>query len=190
MARNGITSRRSFHQIWIASKYLLWNEHLDHNYTSHITQIRGWKLLLMPQHNIPLKGAINSKPCRVENSGGNSSSWWRHQMEKISALLAFCAGNSPVTGEFPPQRPVTRSFDIFFEIRMNKQLSKQSRRWWFETSSRSLWRHCDVSTTYLIEFNWIPNVVSVSAIAQKISSDQQLRLTHLTYKRKEMNYHM
>ena len=40
--------------------------------------------------------------------------WWRHQMETFPALLAICAGNSPVTGEFPTQRPVTRSFDGFF----------------------------------------------------------------------------
>ena len=38
--------------------------------------------------------------------------WWRHQMETVSASLAICAGNSPVNGEFPPQRPVTRSFDV------------------------------------------------------------------------------
>ena len=44
----------------------------------------------------------------------NLLAWWRHQMEPISALLALCAGNSPVTGEFPAQRPVTRSFDVFF----------------------------------------------------------------------------
>ena len=47
-------------------------------------------------------------------------SWWRHQMEKFSALLVLCAGNSPVTGEFPSQRPVTRSFDVFFDLRLNK----------------------------------------------------------------------
>ena len=41
-------------------------------------------------------------------------SWWRYQMEAISALLALCAGNSPVTGEFPTLKPVTRSFDVFF----------------------------------------------------------------------------
>ena len=41
-------------------------------------------------------------------------SWWRHQMETHSALLALCAGNSPVTGEFPAQRPVTRNFDGSF----------------------------------------------------------------------------
>ena len=38
-------------------------------------------------------------------------------METFSALLAICAGNSPVAGEFPAQRPVTRSFDIFFDLR-------------------------------------------------------------------------
>ena len=62
-------------------------------------------------------------------------------METFSALLALCAGNSSVTSEFPSQRPVTRNFDAFFELRLNKRLSKQSRRWWFETLSHSLCRH-------------------------------------------------
>ena len=44
-------------------------------------------------------------------------------MEAFSALLALCAGNSPVTGEFPAQRPVTRSFDVFFDLWLNKRLS-------------------------------------------------------------------
>ena len=70
--------------------------------------------------------------------------WWRHQMEKYSALLALCAGNSPVTGEFPSQRPVTRSFYDFFDLRLNKRL-RQSRRWWFETQSQSLWRQRNVT---------------------------------------------
>ena len=39
--------------------------------------------------------------------------WWRHQMETFSALLDLCAGNLPVTGEFPTERPVTRSFDVW-----------------------------------------------------------------------------
>ena len=68
-------------------------------------------------------------------------SWWRHQMETFSALLVLCVGNSPVTGEFPSQRPVTRSFDVFFDPRLNKRLIKQSWGWWFETASRPLWRH-------------------------------------------------
>ena len=69
--------------------------------------------------------------------------WWHHQMETFSALLAICAGNSPLTGEFPTQRPVTRSFDVFFDLRLNIRLSKQSWGWWFEMPSRPLWRHCN-----------------------------------------------
>ena len=67
-------------------------------------------------------------------------------METFSALLAICAGNSPVTGEFPAQRPVTRSFDIFFDLCLTIRLSKQSWGWWFETPSRLLWRHCNGSS--------------------------------------------
>ena len=43
-----------------------------------------------------------------------ADTWWRHQMETVSASLAFCAGNSLVTGEFPSQRPVTQSLGVFF----------------------------------------------------------------------------
>ena len=65
-------------------------------------------------------------------------------METFSALLALYVENSPVTGEFPSQRPVTRSFDVVFDLRLNKRLSKQSWDWWFETPSRPLWLHCTV----------------------------------------------
>ena len=54
----------------------------------------------------------------------NFCSWWRHQMETFSELLALCEGNPPVTGGFPSQRPVTRSFDVFFDPRLNKRSSK------------------------------------------------------------------
>ena len=129
---------------------------------------------------------------------------------KLFALLALCAGNSPITGEFPSQRPMTQSFDVFFDLYLNKRLSKQSRSthydvtamhisfafmmtsskenifrvtghlcgvagesptqrpvtrgfdvffdlclnkrlskqswgWWFETPSRRLWHHCNVT---------------------------------------------
>ena len=69
--------------------------------------------------------------------------WWRHQIETVSTLLAIRAGNSPVPGEFPAQRPVARSFDVFFDLRLNKRLSKQSWGWCFETLSCLLWRHCN-----------------------------------------------
>ena len=39
-------------------------------------------------------------------------------METFSALLAICAGISPVPGEFPTQRSVMQSFDGFFDLRL------------------------------------------------------------------------
>ena len=74
-------------------------------------------------------------PCL--STGTAHGTWWRHQMETFSALLAICAGG------FPAQRPVTQSFDVFFHLRLNKRLRKQSWGWWFETLSRPLWRHCN-----------------------------------------------
>ena len=69
-------------------------------------------------------------------------------METFPALLVICAGNSPVNGEFPSQRPVKRSFDVFFDLRLNWRLRKQWWGWWFETLSRPLWRHCNVLSSY------------------------------------------
>ena len=75
-------------------------------------------------------------------------------METFSALLAICVGNSPVLGEFPTQRPVTRSFHVFFDLRLNKRFSKQSWGWWSETLTRPLWRHrngiCSFKAVYII----------------------------------------
>ena len=62
----------------------------------------------------------------------------------FSAYLVLCEGNPPVTGGFPSQRPVTRSFDVFFDLRMKKRSSKQSRHRWFARPSCPLWRHCNV----------------------------------------------
>ena len=80
-------------------------------------------------------------------------SWICNQMETFPALLALCAGISSVTGEFPSQRLVMRSSDVFFDLRLNKQLSKQSWGWWFETPSRSLWPHCNVSLNVQIDMS-------------------------------------
>ena len=60
----------------------------------------------------------------------------------IYVLLDLCSWNSPVTCEFPVQRPATWSFDVFFDLRLNKRLSKQSQGWWLEMSLRSLC-HCN-----------------------------------------------
>ena len=83
------------------------------------------------------------------------TTWWRHQLETFSALLALCAGNSPVTGELSSQRPVTRSFDIWSLI---CAWNKQPWGWWFETLSRSLWRLCNAELSsypgYFWETHW------------------------------------
>ena len=63
-------------------------------------------------------------------------------------------------GEFPAQRPVTRSFDVFFDLRMNKRLSKQWWGWWFETLLDHLWRHCNVNKTVDILQTASPNAFS------------------------------
>ena len=109
-------------------------------------------LLASPGHQQPC-----SSPCVLGMSWSllcdrlNDLPWWRHQMETFSALLALCAGNSPVPGDFPAQRPVTRSFDVFFDLPPNKLLSKQWWGWWFETQSCSLWRHRNAT----IRYRWI-----------------------------------
>ena len=71
----------------------------------------------------------------------------------IFHVTALCARKSPVTGKFHAQSPVTRNFDVFFDLHLNKWLSKQSPRRWFETPSRPLWRHCNALTWFS---NWIP----------------------------------
>ena len=74
--------------------------------------------------------------------------WWHHQMEIFSALLAICEGNPSVTGGFTSQRPVTRSFGVFFNLHLNQRLSKQPRLWWQGTPFRSLWHHCNEFRVY------------------------------------------
>ena len=68
---------------------------------------------------------VHATWCSAEISWGGNAFHddvikWKH----FSALLAICAGNSPVPGEFLAQRPVTRSFDVFFDLRLIKRLSK------------------------------------------------------------------
>ena len=113
-----------------------------------------------------------------------STTWWRHQMETFSALLAICAGNSPgtagnspVPGEFPTQRPVTRSFDVFFDLRLNKRLSKQSWGWWFETLSHPLWRHCNDARVTAPIFDCIQLLLTQSNFSGKVHAPSGTR-TH------------
>ena len=102
------------------------------------------------------------------------NSWWRHHMETFSALLALCAGNSPVTGEFPAQRPVTRSFDVFFDLRLNKRLGKQR-----EAGGLRRYRaHYDITVmSYVIHVIYFTIPVSVSSLALEKSGNCSSEVT-------------
>ena len=66
----------------------------------------------------------------------------------IFRVTGHLCGEFTGPGEFPAQRPVTRSFDVFCDLSLNKRLSKQSRGWSFETQSHPLWRHCNETCVY------------------------------------------
>ena len=88
----------------------------------------------------PCVGEFTLQSPKLESPG----TWWRDEMEIFSVLPALCEGNPPVTCGFPSQRPVTQSFDVFFDLCLSKWLSKQSRHLWLETPVCSFWRHCNV----------------------------------------------
>ena len=91
---------------------------------------------------------------RINYSRNSMFPWWRRQMETFFALLVLCGGNPPVIGEFLSQRPVTPSFDVFFYLRLNKRLCKQSRRRWFDTPLRPLWRHGKARKKHTKDLSW------------------------------------
>ena len=87
----------------------------------------------------------------------------------FSALLTLCAGNSPVTGEFPAQMPVTLGFDICYDLCLNKRLSKQWWGWWFETRSHPLWRHCnEICVTENVKDLTLPMYVMSSTTTSQV----------------------
>ena len=88
-----------------------------------------WDCCFIPQRYETVKYLIPAVPSRMHGFLCIPvPSWtrWRHRMETVSASLGLCAENPSVTGEFPSQRSVTRSFDVFFDLPLNKRLSKQS----------------------------------------------------------------
>ena len=82
--------------------------------------------------------------CMMTSSNGN-----------IFRVTGPLCGEFTGPGDFPTQRPVTRSFDVFFDLRLNKRLSKQSWGWWFETPSWSLWRHGNVNFICCVRSFWL-----------------------------------
>ena len=107
-----------------------------------ITWLR-WGYFLINYTTARLWDVIN-RPCMVMSSNGNRF---------------FVTGH--LCGEFTghrwnlAQRPVTRSFNVFFDLRLKKRSSKQSWGWWFETLSRPLWRHCNARTSTTVKLNTV-----------------------------------
>ena len=83
--------------------------------------------------------------------------WWRHQMETFSMLLAICAGNSP----FPAQRPGTRSFDVFFDLRLNNG-------WVNNGEAGDLRRHCAHYDVTLVQSEGFAN----ESLSNRFMNDQ------------------
>ena len=122
-------------------KFWEWTIDFIPHFTEHLIKYacRDYsKSMLVKRAPVDNSGPFCSSLMRGLLSQSRIIPWWRHEMETFSVLL-----NSLVTGEFPAQMSVTQSFDVFFDLRLNKRLSKQSWGWWSETSSRSLWRHCN-----------------------------------------------
>ena len=128
------------------SSYQYRNSHNKYKMVSRLSHLYNrstltWKdCLYIEMGSWPLHGMISSLNYKFFYDFWMQT-WWHHQMETFSALLDLCAGNSLVIGEFLAQRPVTQSFDVFFDMRLNERLSKQSWGWWFETPSCPLWCH-------------------------------------------------
>ena len=139
---------------------------------------------------IPRRTSLNRKSIRIKDGRFSKwpCSWWRHQMETCSALLALCAGDSPVTGEFPSQRPVTRSFDVFFDRCPNKHLWG----WWFETSSCSLWRYCNGSGGFGMSCDgqsvccWPSNIITVFILFRLLNSEAILNYSDSIPKKRRL----
>ena len=145
-----ITGSLYFSQSWNFTE-----QPTEHEMNTH-TGLWGQLLELLSSGGIIFSNGTLAHCCVILNltcvALCSAYTWWRHQMETFSVLLALCEGNSPIISEFPSQRPM--SFDVFFDLHLNKCLSNQSRCRWFEMPSHPLWHHCNDNTLRLIENVW------------------------------------
>ena len=98
-----------------------------------------WKIVLFPDNNSSLRSSQTNHDDLIK---------WKH----FPHYWPFVRGIHRSPGEFPTQRPVTQSFHVLFELRLNKRLSKRSWGWWFEMLSCPLWRHCNDVLLHLYDF--------------------------------------
>ena len=152
--RYGNLQGHQWQEIWNCDNYRFWIQAIHtHQMTPLPTIFEG---LWYESCAIQTGTHSLSVGCRTDSGSWpliGSCAWWRHQMETFSALLAICAGNSPVTGDFPTQRPVTWSFDVLFDLSLNERLIEQSWGCWIETLSRQLGRHSNGSHVQVLTLN-------------------------------------
>ena len=137
-----------------SSNKLCWKKVAEKGCLSKFGSLLGWVLCYW---------RVIFPPCT------HSMTWWSHQMETFSVVLGLCERNPSAIGGFPTQRPATWSFDVFFELRLNRRLSKESRRRWFEMPLHSLWRHCNdsLSLCYQLEEAFIQILITENNVENK-----------------------
>ena len=116
-------SLKNFVKIWVSPK----SNNSEYTNVSNLKSFRQCILKITDK-----TGISNRALPMMTSSNGN-----------IFRVTGPLCGKFTGPGEFPTQRPVTRSFDVLFDLRLNKRLSKQPWGWWFETLSWSLWHHCN-----------------------------------------------
>ena len=138
---------------WNASELIVTSLQCKHVALQYVVFSSRWHAILQDVVQ-SIVSRVLSKHCHFPYG-----SWWRHQMERFSASLALCEGNPPVTGGFPPQKPAARRCTVIFDLRLSKRSRKQYWGRWFETPSRSLWRHRIVLAIVYIPINITDGIV-------------------------------
>ena len=105
--------------------------------------------------------------------------WQTVAFQYIFSNLYSIPMRHKLPGEFPAQRPVTRSFDVFFDLCLNKRLSTQSWGWWFETLSRPFWRHCNVPTLTTSAWHSMPS--GWQSLGQRKRNSSQFPVTVMVF---------
>ena len=117
---------------------LMWSPHFQHYHSSTTTTATTTTSTTVRKWVESQRFLWRTETALSKLRHGQDIAWWRHQMETFFRVTGHLCGK--FTGH-PAQRPVTRSFQVFFDLHLNKRLSKQSWGWWSETPSRPLWRH-------------------------------------------------
>ena len=107
------------------------------HYWPFVRIIPGWPVGSLLERGLQCSSSVQCI-CRamMTSSNGNIFRVTGHLCEEFSSHRWI-----------PAQRPVARSFDVFFDLLLNTRLNKQWWGWWFETPASPLWCHCNVQSS-------------------------------------------